>query len=186
MDLRGHYSRTAFEAALTPAHVMISQIIQGAMMMGIVVFAVVVAFLYSQAPLVEPGEADVDTVRLMTFSHLALLAINVGVSFFLAQRVFSPEAMNEASGLNDARAVAEKAIQQQRAAMITRMALLEGSAFFGLVICLLGAMNGVIRTAPEYWINLLSPVLLVAFGVATFPTKERLVAWFEERFLASR
>jgi hypothetical protein len=185
MELRGVLSRTAFEAALTPAHVMTSQMIQGAMMMGVVVFAFAVAFIYSQAPAVVPGEAEVDLIRLMTFVHLGLLAVNVGVSFFLARRVFSPEAMGEGGGLDDAHAFAEKAVLQQRAALIIRIALLEGSAFFGLVICMLGATNGVLQASPEYWINLLSPVLIIGFGIATFPSKERLVSWFEERFLAS-
>lgn len=185
MELRGALSRTSFEAALTPAHVTSSQIVQGAMMMGIVVFATVVAFLYTQAPHVEPTEAEIELVRLMTFGHIGLLAVNVGVSFFLARRVFSPEAIGEGVGVIDAQALAAKAVQQQRAAMIVRMALLEGSAFFGLVICLLATTNGVLGTAPEYWINLLSPFLLIGFGIATFPTKERLVSWFEERFLSS-
>jgi F0F1-type ATP synthase membrane subunit c/vacuolar-type H+-ATPase subunit K len=185
MELRGLFSRTAFEAALTPAQVMTSQMVQGAMMMGVVVFTIVVAFLYAQAPFVEPAETEAGTVRLLTIVHLGLLAVNAGVGFFLAQRVFSPAAMNEGAGLSDARAVAEKAVQQQRAAMIIRMALLEGSAFFGLVVCMIGTTSGVFHASPEYWINLLSPFMLVAFGIATFPTKERLVSWFEERFLAS-
>lgn len=185
MELRGTLSRTAFEAALTPAQVMTSQMIQGALMMSVVIFTMVVAFMYAQAPIVAPGEAELDLIRLMTFVHLGMLAVNVGVSFFLAQRVFSPEAVGEAVGSGDTRAFIEKAVQQQRAAMIVRMALLEGSAFFGLVICLLGCTNGVLQAAPEYWINLLSPCLVIGFGVATFPSKERLVSWFEERFLAS-
>jgi F0F1-type ATP synthase membrane subunit c/vacuolar-type H+-ATPase subunit K len=185
MELRGQISRTAFEAALTPAQVMTSQLVQGALMMGVVLFSLGVAFFHSQAPLVEPGEAETDTVRLLSFIHLGLLVVNVGVSHFLAQRVFSPEALNGVPGSKDVHALAEKAVMQQRSAMVIRMALIEGSAFFGLVICMLGVSNGVFRVAPEYWINLLSPFMLVAFGIATFPTKERLVSWFVERFLAS-
>lgn len=185
MELRGALSRTSFEAALTPAHVTTAQVLQGAMMMGIVAFAAVVAYLYTQAPPVEPTEAEIALVRLMTLVHLGLLGVNVGVSLFLARRVFSPEAIGEGVGAFDAQLLAARAVQQQRVALIVRMALLEGSALFGLVICLLATTNGVLGSAPEFWVNLLSPFLVIGFGVATFPTKERLVSWFEERFLAS-
>jgi hypothetical protein len=186
MDLRGKLSRTAFESALTPAHIMTSQILQGALMMGAVLFLFGVLFMYSQGPLVAPGETEVDTVRTLTIVHLAFLVVNVGVSIFLAQRLFSPDAMKDMlSGLTDPQMIAQRCAIQQRTAMIVRMALLEGSTFFGLAICMIGSTNGVLATASEYWINLLSLFLLVGFGIATFPTKERLGAWYEERFLAS-
>jgi hypothetical protein len=184
MDLRGRLSRTTFEATLTPAHIMTSQILQGALMMGAVMFLFGVLFMYSRGPLVAPGEAEFDTVRTLTFVHLAFLVVNVGVSIFLAQKLFSPEAMAEVlTGMDDPLAIAQRCAQQQRTAMIVRMALLEGSTFFGLAICMIGSTNGVLAAASEYWINLLSLFLLVGFGIATFPTKERLAEWFEERFL---
>ncbi len=163
---------------------MTSQILQGALMMGAVMFLLGVLFMYSRGPLVAPGETDFDTVRTLTVVHLAFLVVNVGVSVFLAQRLFSPETMKEMlSGMVDPQAMAQRCAMQQRTAMIVRMALLEGSTFFGLAICMIGSTNGVLARASVYWINLLSLFILVGFGIATFPTKDRLTAWFEERFL---
>jgi hypothetical protein len=186
MDLRGRVSRAAFESALTPAHIMTSQILQGALMMGVVLFLFAVLFVFSQGSPVPPGEAEVETVRTLTFAHIGLLIVNVGVSLFLGQKLFSPEAMKDVlSGLDDPQVIALRCAMQQRTAMIVRMALLEGSAFFGLAICMIGSTSGVLANMQVYWINLLSPCLVVGFGIVTFPTKERLGAWFEERFLVS-
>jgi hypothetical protein len=132
----------------------------------------------------QPGEASLDSVRTLTFVHLAFLMANVGFSLFYAQKLFSPEAMKDAFTLETPDAVIQRCILQQRTTVIMRLALMEGSALFGLAVCMIGATNGVLRAVPEYWINLLSPFLLIGFGIATFPTKERLVDWFAERFLA--
>lgn len=183
MDLRGKLSRTAFEAALTPAHVMTSQIIQGAMISGVMAFALAVAFMYTRSAMLEPGETDLDTVRTLTVVHFIFLVANVGSSLFFTQRLFSPEGMRDALAADDAQSAAKRCVLQQRTALIVRLAVLEGSAFFGLAVCMIGAMNGVLRVTPAYWVNLLSPFLLISYGIATFPSRERLVAWFEERFL---
>ena len=185
MHTNGSFSRTAFETALTPSQVTIAQIITGALLMGVLMFALVVFYMYEQAVPGSPGAAEIDTIRTMTFVHLFFLVVNVGVGWFLAQRIFSPQSVAAAVGTEDTAALSARLVMQQRSAMIIRLAVMEGAAFFGLVICLLGSMNGVLRVMPEYWINLLSPFLLVAYGIATFPSRERLVSWFEERFLTA-
>lgn len=183
MDLRGKLSRTAFEAALTPADVMTSQVIQGAMISGVLAFTLAVAFMYTRGAMLTPGDTDLETVRMLTIVHLVFLTVNVGLSLFFTQRLFSPEGMKDALASDDPEGAARRCVMQQRTALVARLAVLEGSAFFGLAVCMIGAMNGVLRVTPAYWINLLSPFLLVSFGIATFPSRERLVAWFEERFL---
>ena len=40
----------------------------------------------------------------------------------------------------------------------------------GLVICLLGSMDGTLREKPIFWLNALSPALFLAWSLATFPT----------------
>lgn len=183
MDLRGKLSRSAFESALTPAHVMTSQVIQGAMISGVLTFTLAVAFMYTRSGMLMPGATDLETIRTLTIVHLIFLVVNLGLSFFFTQRLFSPEGMKDALASDDPDAAAQRCVMQQRTALIARLAVLEGSAFFGLAVCMIGAMNGVLHETPAYWINLLSPFLLISYGIATFPSRERLVAWFEERFL---
>ena len=61
-----------------------------------------------------------------------------------------------------------------RAATIVRLALFEGCALFGTVICLLGVVLGAVAERPWIWGNAASTALFVGFTAATFPTAKRL------------
>jgi hypothetical protein len=71
-----------------------------------------------------------------------------------------------------------------RTAIIVRIALLEGAAMLGNMICLIAAMNGILSFEPLYWCNAASTVALLVIGATTMPTRERVLGWFEERFQA--
>jgi hypothetical protein len=47
-------------------------------------------------------------------------------------------------------------------------------------------INGVLDAEPAYWLNLGSLAVFAAFGILTFPTRERLTGWFEEMQARSR
>ena len=66
-----------------------------------------------------------------------------------------------------------------RNAYILRLTLFEGVAYFGLVILLISAMDGVLALFPQYWINILSTLVLLIFIPVTFPTRERVLLELE-------
>ena len=63
-----------------------------------------------------------------------------------------------------------------RGAAILRLAMLEGCALFGVVICLLGVVLEAATQHPWIWANAASAALFLIFAVLTFPTAERLAS----------
>lgn len=180
---QGTISRTSFENALTPNSLQVTRLIQLALMTGVSIFALCVVVIYRMNPDLRADAHDADTLSTLTILHLALLFGALGASRFLPMRIFSPQALSAQSSKLDSQALAALCVTQQRTAIIVRLAVLEGAAFFGLAVCAIGVMNGTVHGSPHYWINLLSAVLFLFYGVTTFPTRDRLVSWFERRFL---
>ena len=68
-----------------------------------------------------------------------------------------------------------------RSATIVRLALFEGVALFGAVICFLSLQLGVARDLPLVWLNAVSTFVLLFLVVVTFPTRERVIRTLGER-----
>ena len=66
-------------------------------------------------------------------------------------------------------------------AHIIRAAVLEGSALFGTIICMLAYLEGAHRNPPVYWLNLCTYFCFAAFFVWAFPTKDRLESLFRKK-----
>jgi hypothetical protein len=75
---------------------------------------------------------------------------------------------------------AQKCLSLIRTAAIIRMTMLEGSAFFGLVITMLIVKNGTGILEPIYYANVLSIIPLLFCIALTFPTAEKLEKIFKE------
>jgi hypothetical protein len=61
-----------------------------------------------------------------------------------------------------------------RAATILRLALFEGVALFGAVVCLQAVLLGVAPAQPLVWLNAASTFVLLGLVIVTFPTRERV------------
>lgn len=77
----------------------------------------------------------------------------------------------------DGPAAADGAVQT---GYILRLALREGAALLGLVVCLLAALNGVLRAFPAYWVNLAPAALFLFFLAARWPSLDNLRAQVRE------
>jgi hypothetical protein len=185
MAFQGNLTRSSFENALTPQAVMVTRIIQFALTNSVLIFMAMVLFLYYQnfdAPSKSAGD---ETMLILTIVHLALFAALAMVSTILRGRLFSPQALGESDSTAQSNELAARFVLQQRTAIIAGLAPLEGAGFFGLAVCAIGAVNGTLQAVPYYWVNLVSAVALLVFGVVTFPTKENLTDWFERAILQS-
>jgi hypothetical protein len=170
-------TQTTFEDALTPESLRATQIIHVGLMSGALIFTAAVFFLYATNVYPVATPAAIEAVSTLTFIHLACAVLAPFLGFFLAGRIFSPERWFE--GFNtEERALAARCIVLQRTANIVRMAVMEGAVLFGLAVCTIAVTSGVLTQDGNYWVNLLSTAVLFFAGLATFPTKERLVAWF--------
>lgn len=176
-----------FEAALTPAEVRVFQIIQGALGLGIALFlsvSVLLALLDTGAP---PEEAvqGLPLVRLLSLVHIAVAVALFVTANLVSDLQFRSERLAETrrQELRHARGEvlhnpAKQCLAILRTALIVRLAMYEGIAMFGLVVCVLAAVNGVLQAYPVYWLNALTSVAFIGYVVLTFPTAERLKVLF--------
>jgi hypothetical protein len=183
MAFQGNLTRSSFEDALTPQVLMVTRIIQSALANGVLILMALVVYLYNQNFGSPSKSTDDETMIVLTIVHIALFAGAASVSSILRGRLFSPGALGEISSSEQTKELAAKCVLQQRTAIIASLAPLEGAGFFGLAVCVIGAMNGALQATPYYWFNLVSAVALLVFGVVTFPTKENLTEWFDRAIL---
>ncbi len=181
------------------------QILQTAFTMGFLLFAVVVVGLHASGSLkqgdmapVAPDDPDrLDILPILTLVHAAVAISCWTLAFASFGAMIGPARLARAiaepmilPGPSGARTIVEgpahKCIALLRGAILVRLALIEGPALFGAVICLLGAIDGSIDEQPLYWLNLLSGAVLVLFAIATFPTRDRLWDLVRRRFVEIR
>ncbi len=186
MSTEERVSKEEFRAALTPTTLRAMQMVQAALMMGVPSFLLVVLFFSSQHRSPAPGESgDAGLLRMLSFAHLAVAGGCWAVAPLLYGAQFGARALGRSTAEEDGPAgnnAAGVALFAIRRALILRLALLDGAALFGLVVCFLGAINGVLREQPVYWLNALSALIFLGFGVLSFPTRDRVEAIFETRF----
>lgn len=180
MQRESHVGMAEFREALTPEAVRSTRIIQGAIGAGVLFFALGVFLLHTLNPPASapPTPASILLVRILTVAHLVMAAAIYPLAHRIFTRTVSRERLASSAGTGPA-----GALSLMRTGIITRLAMYEGVAFLGLIVCTVGVLQGVLGMHPVYWINAFSAVILLLFVVRTFPTKERLLAIFEERFL---
>lgn len=180
-----------FQKALDDGQVRMLQILQGAIGFGVFMFLVIVVYMHfmNLVPLETDVTGDETLIQIMTLVHLALLGGAYYGGGLIFNAAFSDKSLAEAvhRAFRDARGGEvtdgpSKCIYVIRNAMITRLAIFEAPALFGLVICLLATFRGVLHAAPVYWINAASAVALLLFIGRTFPGRPSIEHLFEERF----
>lgn len=165
-------TRTEFEQALSPEAVRTLRVIQIGYMTGPAVFALVVAFL-STRPHPPATPSSIASILMLSCAHLAVALGGIAASLIVPNRVFSPEKLEGKP--------ASEWVQAQQTATIMRLGFLGGPTLFGLVVCIQAVFGGVLPRHGIYWLNLGSLAVLLAVDVATLPTRERLIGWFERR-----
>ncbi|MBM4117619.1 hypothetical protein FJ251_07705 [bacterium] len=165
MDRPGISGKQALRPS--PGELRALQIVQVALMGGVLLFGLVVVLIAMRPPAAGAAPIAQRVLVLLSAVH-AVIALIVWSLAPLLQ------------GLLVARLGAQLGtaggVGALRGALIVRLALLEGPALFGLVICLIAATGGALRATPLYWLNALSAVAFVGYGVLSFPTAERLEA----------
>ena len=172
-------SEHEFERFLTPEVVRVFQIIHSALLGGATMFAFVVLLLHAQHIDNEPVDAEVVTIMSIVNALFAVGAF--GISHILFERMFNNQQQN--NSISSTNSLYEQSLATIRAAMIVRMAILEGAAFFGLVVCLIAVTGGVTQQEPAYLFNLASYFLFMLVGINTFPTKNALLDIFRKNIL---
>lgn len=167
--MNGH--ETPSKQALRPSasELRALQVVQTALMGGVIIFGLVVVLLAMRPPAAGAAAIPQRVLVLLSAVH-AVIALGIWALAPIVQGLLLARLRAQA-GPNAALIAGAL-----RSALILRLALLEGPALFGLVICLLAATSGALRATPLYWLNALSALAFLAYGVLRFPTMERLEA----------
>jgi len=152
---------------------------------GPILFWAVILFLFSNQPLLI-NEADLSLLNIMSGIHAVMLITMIILSDYIFKKALigSENFLQSLSGAlfeNKAQPTnpQEKFWGLFQSLSIMRLAMLEGASFFGLVVCFLAGTQGVLSTYPIFWINSVSTLLLVSFVVKQFPSKEKIMSFYQ-------
>jgi F0F1-type ATP synthase membrane subunit c/vacuolar-type H+-ATPase subunit K len=159
-------SRHEFERSLTSEKLRPLQIVYAAMASGIAMFAAVIGLLMNGTPAQFSGDAGVLTI--MSGSHAVMAAALYAVAPIIFRRLLAN--IDVGTGSDPATLL----IGRITTAHIVRLAVFEGVAMYGLVICLLTVMWGAQPHHPELLLNGISAAIFLVFAAATFPTVDRI------------
>ncbi len=168
-----------FERLLTDDNVRSMQIIQAALGSGVLLFVVIVIAMYFNYA-TDAATGSVDFVWILTLIHFVLSAVMIVLSFWMYKRRLTAEAVSPGSGSSSISA--DSCLEALRTAIIIRLGLLEGAAFYGLVVCIVAVMNGVMQENAIFWINLFSAFVMLFFVIWLFPSRERLIEFYKNDF----
>lgn len=174
-------TRTHFEAALTPATLRGMSILQVGSLAGPLVYVVPMLIVLQNTDIDKPTEPEFFVLNMLSMVHVVALFVALFLGNFLFYRIFSPSRLAGMEGLG-AQKLALVAVGHLRTAVILRLVLIEGAALLGIAVCVIGITRGIMDAEPLYYLNLGSLLVLLTYGLMTFPTKERILSWFEERF----
>lgn len=186
MDEQVQVEHEAFMRALEKGTLRTLQIIHLAILMGILTFGMIVAMFWFQKTEVSGTEAVSGTsvVGHLTVVHIAIAVVCSAAGSLVFNILAGPKgiAMLDKNLISQNLSAEQKCARAIFTAMIFRLAIFEGAALFGLIVCLLGILGGELAEKPIYWINLVSPAVFVLLVLATFPTRGRMEALFLRRF----
>ncbi|MBI5473257.1 MAG: hypothetical protein HY961_13015 [Ignavibacteriae bacterium] len=173
-------SRTEFEQSLSTESVRTSQIIHIALALGALLFFGVVIFLYFNGT--ADAEPEEDVIQALCLVLIVFGMTAYGAAMFVYKKMFAEISLAEPVMTSDGKTIVNQAeifVARLRSAQIIRLALFQGVALFGLVICQLSVMNGLMHASPVYWAAALPTLFVILLVALTFPTKEKLAADFE-------
>lgn len=170
-----------FEKILTDQQVRTIQILHLALGVGVFVFACIVGtFSFFETSAVD---LDVNFVWILTLGHLMLAMVLFFSSFWLYQRSFSRETLE--SRFSNGEISADGALAVVRTALIVRLAMMEGAAMMGVLVCLYAGMGGVLQSNSVFWVNMISPAAMLFFVARNYPTRDELMSIYEEGVFSS-
>jgi len=175
----------AFMRLIDDKRLKMLQVIHLAVPFGVLIFTLLVVFLYLQIEC--PGNDSATSaapIPLLTLMHAIIGLVCFTAGQLLYNRLSGPRGSQRQIKLLSSMKLSEEEICFRAifTATIFRLALFEGAAIFGLIICLIAALSGILSRYPIYWLNTFSVVMLIVLVAVTFPTRSRIESLFLSRF----
>ena len=176
MDIIKKMSLEKFQAEITVKDITPIQVITFALNAGAIVFLIVTLYLYFSNPNapseIPEGSSYLD---LMLYIMLFVFIVSIFTSKIFSKRVLLGK-MDSAYENIDIKASTEKnSLLVFNTHHIIKLAILEGSTLFGLVVLLYAALNGMLNSFSPYWLGLLPLIYFLFISFTTFPTKEKII-----------
>ncbi len=177
------------QKTITPQNLMPLKIIYLALFLGQIIFAVIIFIIhlsYTEYPqLSQAGAINLMNILTIAVGFVALLCYFL---FFLTHRFLKIlinlsnrqnfSASDRITSINSTSA--SVLLMKLKVILIVRLALLEMPAFFGLVVILVGILNGAIYQQMDFLINALPLAIFILYVLNNFPTQERVYAQLEQ------
>jgi len=175
-----------FRSVLTDGEIRTLQVIHLAMPVGVMVFGFVVGMMVqTNSPL-----ANIELITMLSAVHGMVAFGAYAAANFIYQSQFTDDRLQQAISKTfyyqrrrpyqqPITSEAGKCLAIMRTATIVRLAMMEMPGLFGLVVCFLAALNGVIQVNAWYWLNAITALIFVGFVGITFPNKEKLEQIFQ-------
>jgi len=160
------FSSAELEAAITPTVLLRARLVQSALTLGPLLFFVVTAGIAAE-PQVSGGASD-DLLTVLSMVNAGLVFAALGAGMVVLTRL-------REAGLERATSPEQMVAVVSRMAIL-RLALLEASALFGIVVVLLAAGAGRLQTRPGLWWNAVPLVALIVTALLTVPSRARFLA----------
>jgi hypothetical protein len=176
----------AFMRALDGGRLRMMQIIHFMLLAGVLMFGMMIVFFWIQRTDTSGSgmQKDDALLKMLSLVNIVMLAAAFVAGHLIYSWLSGPRGVvlvGKNPTYRDFSTEAKCAIALFTGA-IFRLAIFEGVALFGLIVCLLGILGGEMAEKPIYWINLVSPAVFVLLVLATFPTRGRMEALFLRRF----
>jgi hypothetical protein len=126
---------------------------------GVILFSVIAISLGSDGP----GTLDASTLIILRVAHLIVTAIAMFIQKFLSERILS--------GKLSIRYGPQSLVARYRAATIVKLALIEGSALFGLVLIVIASTGGFLKTDITMYLHLIPVLLLIGAAQSSYPSE---------------
>jgi len=97
-------------------------------------------------------------MNVLSITHALFTLMTAATGFYLSNLQLRSERLTEQPDIQTPEAAALFAVGLYRTSSLLLMAPIEGAAFFGAVICMIGVQNGIIDFYPMYWMNAASAV----------------------------
>jgi hypothetical protein len=183
MTTNVHLTRTDLERALTPEQLKITMLIRVALMLSISIFYAVIYLLYAMRTAESANSPDTTMLNLLSVVHAVFAFTTVGVAFFLSNLQLRKERLLSLPSQPTPEQFANQAVSLHRVSSLLLMAPIQGAAFFGAAICIIGVQSGAMELNPMYWLNATSGGIMLLVGMLTFPTRERVLETLEAAFI---
>lgn len=176
-----------FQKALTPQNIKVLQVIFLALGLAVFIFVMLALIFYAVLPQNEEP-TNVSPIRVLTIVHLLLIPVIFYISKKLYDQLFQgnrfSQLPSDSAQLQQLSrlTLSENLLAIIRTTSIIRLAMWEALALFGLTICFLGSLQGILQHHPLYWINLISAIVFEMMVFTEFPSRQKLELLFREKW----